>query len=101
MQVTYQGFTPSERTLAVDESDLAVLYDLLRRQFLKHVEFGRFDGGYVDPLDKEILALCARYDVVSSHTPDRLAFFKALLGGDGFPPKPDGLPPLPQTQNAV
>jgi len=40
MQVTYQGFTPSERTLAVDESDLAVLYDLLRRQFLKHVEFG-------------------------------------------------------------
>jgi hypothetical protein len=40
MQVTYQGFTPSERKLAVDESDLAVLYDLLRRQFLKHVEFG-------------------------------------------------------------
>lgn len=81
MQITFSGYSPANRSVTVDEADLAVLNDLLRQQFLEHVEYGSFDNSYITGTDKRILELCSRYDVDGNYAPDRLAFFVALLGG--------------------
>jgi hypothetical protein len=81
MQITFYGYAPRERSITVDEADLTVLRDLIRQQFLEHVEYGPFAREYIGGIDKALLALCASYGVDGTYTPDRLAFFKAILEG--------------------
>jgi len=81
MQISFYGYAPIERSVTVDEADLTTLDELMRQQFLEHIEYGSFTGSYVGAVDKELLALCASYGVDGTYTPDRLAFFKAILEG--------------------
>jgi hypothetical protein len=80
MQITFQGHASADRSVIIDEADLAILNDLLRQQFLEHVQYGIFTNAYVSSTDKKLLELCSSYGVDGAYTPDRLAFFKALLG---------------------
>jgi hypothetical protein len=82
MQITFEGHASTNRSVTIDEADLAVLNDLLRQQFLEHVQYGSFTNAYVSGTDKNLLEFCSRYGVDGAYTPDRLAFFKALLGGE-------------------
>lgn len=82
MQITFPGHVSTDRSVTVDEADLADLHDLLRDQFLEHVQYGSFTTAYISGTDKGILEFCSRYGVDGAYTPDRLAFFKALLGNN-------------------
>jgi hypothetical protein len=81
MQISFYGYAPIERSVTVDEADLTTLDELIRKQFFQHVEYGSFTGNFVCEIDKALLALCASYGVDGTYTPDRLAFFKAVLEG--------------------
>jgi len=81
MQITFYGYAPRERSITVDQDDIATLRKLMRQEFLDHIEYGPFASPYPSETIKAILAFCARHGVDGSYTSDRLAFFKALLGG--------------------
>lgn len=80
MQVSFRGYAPADRTISVDESDLALLSDLVRDQFLSYIQYASFSSTYKTNIDEKVLALCAKYDVDGAYPSDRLAFFQALLG---------------------
>lgn len=80
MKITFQGYAPAERSVTVDEEDLALLSDIMRSQFLEFVEYSNFASAYQGETQKKALELCAKFGVESNYTPDRLAFFRALLG---------------------
>ena len=82
MKVSFTGFVPQAREVELDESDLAVLNDLLRSVFINHVTYGTFSEGRSSAFkeNRTVLELCEKYGVDGTYDKDRVAFFKAVLG---------------------
>ena len=80
MELSFSGHSKTTRTIDFDKADFAVLSDAVRASFLTHIEFACFRDPYAD-YNRQLVKLCEKYGVDPLYTPDRLAFFSAIMEG--------------------
>jgi hypothetical protein len=80
VELSFTGHSETTRTINFDEADLETLSDAVRTAFLTHIEFACFRDPYAE-YNRQLVKLCEKYGVDPLYTPDRLAFFKAVIEG--------------------
>jgi len=81
VELFFAGHSKTTRTIDFDKTDFAILSDLVRASFLQHIKYGNFNDVHTE-YDRKLVSLCEKYGVDPFYTPDRLAFFNAVLGGE-------------------
>jgi hypothetical protein len=79
MELSFSGHSKTTRTVNFDEADLAALTDVVRTYFIQQVAYIDLKNPYSDE-DRLLVKLCLKYGVDPLYAPDRLAFFKAVMG---------------------
>ncbi len=80
MNIKFQGHQQTEREVELSQKQLHTLFECMKDQFLKHIEFGKFDYiSQYNPSDKNIVDICNSHDVDPEYTKDRLNFFKSIV----------------------
>lgn len=82
MKITFNGHQPAEREVELSQDEIKLIFDLMKRQFLDHIEYTSAferESSYESYVNAKVRALCVNNSVDASYTPDRLAFFKAIL----------------------
>ena len=80
MELSFSGHSKTTRTVDFDKADFAVLSDAVRASFLQHIKYANFNDIHTD-YDRKLVSLCEKYGVDPFYTPDRLAFFSAIMEG--------------------
>ena len=79
VELSFTGHSETTRTVDFDESDLAALSDAIRTYFIQRVTYIDLKDAYSEE-DRLLVKLCKKYGVDALYSPDRVAFFKAVLG---------------------
>lgn len=79
MKVNFKGHSPTNREVELTNEDLANLFKIMCETFLTHIEYGNFKSSHPLGDERNIIELCAKYEVDYRYTPDRLAFISSIL----------------------
>lgn len=87
MQISFPIHVLKDVVVNVEEEDLVLAYDVLKKVFIRFITYHDFQEGCTDCSDA-IISICKNYDVNPHCTADRVAFFSALLGISPLDPDP-------------
>lgn len=82
MKINFNGHSPAEREVELSQDEIKLIFDLMKRQFLDHLEYTSAferESSYESYVNTKVRALCKSNDVDVAYKPDRLAFFDAIL----------------------
>jgi hypothetical protein len=82
MKINFTGHSPTEREVEISQDEIKLIFDLMKRQFLDHLEYTSAferESSYESYVNAKVRALCKSNDVDVSYTPDRISFFDAIL----------------------
>jgi hypothetical protein len=79
MKITFNGHSQTERQVELTQQELFQLFEVMKDEFITHVEFATFDGRSYTEGDKGIKKLCQNHQVDVFYKKDRLAFFQAIM----------------------
>jgi hypothetical protein len=82
MKIKFDGHSPTERETELSQEELAEIFEVLKNQFLTHIEYSSVferQPSYETPENTRIRKLCENHGVDVAYTPDRLNFFTAIL----------------------
>lgn len=78
--IKFEGHSQTTREVIVTNDDLAEIFDLMRSEFLSHINYAEFKNDrYIGCSDARILDFCKKFGVDGEYKKDRIAFFNALL----------------------
>lgn len=79
MKINFTGHSATEREVELTQEELMLLFEVMKEEFISHIEFGEFYGRSYTPEDKGIEKLCQNHQVDVFYKKDRLAFFRAIM----------------------
>jgi hypothetical protein len=79
MKINFTGHSVTAREAELTQEELALLFEVMKDEFLTHIEFATFDGRSYTEGDKGIKKLCQNHQVDVGYKKDRVAFFKAIM----------------------
>ena len=79
MKINFTGHSVTEREAELTQEELALLFEVMKDEFLTHIEFATFDGRFYTEGDKGIKKLCQNHQVDVGYKKDRVAFFQAIM----------------------
>ena len=79
MKITFNGHSQTERQVELTQQELFQLFEVMKDEFITHVEFATFDGRSYNEGDKGIKKLCQNHQVDVFYKKDRMAFFQAIM----------------------
>ena len=79
MKITFNGHSPTDREVEFTQDDQVRLFEIMKEEFINHIEFGTFDCHSYSLHDKGIKKLCQNHQVDVGYKKDRLAFFQAIM----------------------
>jgi hypothetical protein len=79
MKITFNGHQQTERQTELSQKELHILFDVMKKKFLDHIEFGTYDRCTYNTENKKIVELCETHNVDVAYTKDRLAFFTSIV----------------------
>jgi hypothetical protein len=92
MKIKFDGHSPMERETELSQEELAEIFEVLKNQFLTHIEYSSVferQPSYETPENLTIRKLCENHGVDVAYTPDRLNFFTSVLEALGNPYEPN------------
>lgn len=82
MDIQLKTHIVQDRTVSVDESDLAELFGAVRQVFLHFIQYHDFHAKNCGhPVQEKLNQLCEKYGVNPEIEEDRVSFFESMLGG--------------------
>lgn len=92
MKITFDGHISSTRETEISQEELVKLFEVVKNQFLNHIQYSssfekpvKSYSYYESDENRTIRELCENHGVDVSYTPDRLNFFRAVIGALGNP----------------
>ena len=79
MKINFTGHSATERETEITPQEMKLLFEVMKEEFITHIEFGTFDGRSYTEGDKGIKKLCQNHQVDVCYEKDRLAFFQAIM----------------------
>ena len=79
MKINFTGHSATEREVELTQEEMVLLFEVMKDEFLTHIEFGTFDCRSYNLGDKGIKQLCQNHQVDVCYSKDRLAFFQAIM----------------------
>ena len=79
MKINFTGHSTTERETEITQEEMVLLFEVMKEEFITHIEFGTFDGRSYTEGDKGIKKLCQNHQVDVFYKKDRLAFFQAIM----------------------
>ena len=79
MKIAFNGHSPSERETELTQEELVLLFEIMKRKILDHIEYGNFGNCFPSHEETAITKLCDNHQVDVEYTKDRLAFFESIL----------------------
>jgi hypothetical protein len=80
MKINFTGHSATEREVELTQQEMVLVFELMKQQFLSHIEFGRFeDRSYLTPEETGVIKLSKNHQVDAGYKKDRLAFFQAIM----------------------
>jgi len=79
MKIAFNGHSPTERETELTQEEMALLFEVMKEEFLSHIEFGTYDFHSYSLGDKGIKKLCQNHQVDVFYKKDRLAFFRVII----------------------
>ena len=79
MKINFTGHSVTERERELTQEELVLLFEVMKEEFLTHIEFGTYDRHSYSSQDKAIKQLCQNHQVDVFYEKDRVAFFQAIM----------------------
>ena len=79
MKINFTGHSTTERETEITQEEMVLLFEVMKEEFITHIEFGTFDCHSYSLHDKGIKKLCQNHQVDVCYEKDRLAFFQAIM----------------------
>ena len=79
MKINFTGHSATEREVELTQEEMVLLFEVMKDEFLTHIEFATFDSRSYNLGDKGIKQLCQNHQVDVCYKKDRLAFFHAIM----------------------
>jgi len=79
MKINFTGHSTTERETEITQEEMVLLFEVMKEEFITHIEFGTFDCHSYSLHDKGIKKLCQNHQVDVFYKKDRLAFFQAIM----------------------
>jgi len=79
MKIAFNGHSPTERETELTQEELALIFEVMKKKFLDHIEYGKFDYSYSSHNQQIVVKLCDDHQVDVYYEKDRVAFFKAIV----------------------
>ena len=79
MKINFTGHSTTERETEITQEEMVLLFEVMKEEFITHIEFGTFDCHSYSLYDKGIKKLCQNHQVDVCYEKDRLAFFQAIM----------------------
>ena len=79
MKISFTGHSTTEREVEITPQEMKLLFEVMKEEFITHIEFGTFDCHSYSLQDKGIKKLCQNHQVDVGYKKDRLAFFQAIM----------------------
>ena len=80
MKINFTGHSVTNREVEFTQDDQVRLFEIMKEEFINHITYSRFSNVYhPTKIEKEIIQLCADFDVDVAYDKDRVAFFTALI----------------------
>ena len=79
MKINFTGHSTTERETEITQEEMVILFEVMKEEFITHIEFGTFDCHSYSLHDKGIKKLCQNHQVDVCYEKDRLAFFQAIM----------------------
>ena len=79
MKINFTGHSATDREVELTQEEMVLLFEVMKDEFLTHIEFGTFDSRSYNLGDKGIKQLCQNHQVDVCYSKDRLAFFQAIM----------------------
>ena len=79
MKINFTGHSTTERETEITQEEMILLFEVMKEEFITHIEFGTFDCHSYSLHDKGIKKLCQNHQVDVCYEKDRLAFFQAIM----------------------
>ena len=79
MKINFTGHSATEREVELTQQEMVLLFEVMKEEFLTHIEFGTYDCHSYSSQDKGIKKLCQNHQVDVFYKKDRLAFFRAIM----------------------
>jgi len=78
MKINFTGHSITQREVELTQQELSLLFELMKKEFMFHIEFGTFSG-YLTEEQKDTEKLCKNHQVDIKYKKDRMAFFRAII----------------------
>ena len=79
MKINFTGHPATERETEITQEEMSLLFEVMKDEFLTHIEFGTYDCHSYNLGDKGIKKLCQNHQVDVCYKKDRVAFFQAIM----------------------
>ena len=79
MKINFTGHSTTERETEITQEEMVLLFEVMKEEFITHIEFGTFDCHSYSLHDKGIKKLCQNHQVDVGYKKDRVAFFQAIM----------------------
>lgn len=79
MKINFTGHSVTEREVELTQEEMVLLFEVMKDEFLTHIEFGTFNSNSYTLADKGIKELCQKHQVDAFYKQDRMAFFQAIM----------------------
>ena len=79
MKINFTGHSSTKRETEITQEEMVLLFEVMKEEFITHIEFGTFDCYSYSLQDKGIKKLCQNHQVDVCYEKDRLAFFQAIM----------------------
>jgi hypothetical protein len=82
MNISFNGHRQMERTAQISQEELKNLFEIMKSEFMSHIEFSPsldHPTRYCGHEDQVICKICSSHGVDVEYKKDRIAFFKAIV----------------------
>ena len=79
MKINFTGHSATKRETEITQEEMSLLFEVMKDEFLTHIEFGTYNCHSYNLGDKGIKKLCQNHQVDVCYKKDRLAFFQAIM----------------------
>ena len=79
MKINFTGHSTTERETEITQEEMVLLFEVMKEEFITHIEFVPFGCHSYSLQDKGIKKLCQNHQVDVGYKKDRVAFFQAIM----------------------
>lgn len=79
MKINFTGHSQTERETELSQEEMVLLFEVMRRKFRDHIEYGKFNNSYPSYEETIVTQICENHQVDVEYKKDRVAFFEAVL----------------------